>query len=617
MSWNPLIVKNITLCGPSKPKALLEFTSGTNVICGASDTGKSFIVELADFLLGNSSPLRDIPERIGYDRTRMCIETSDKFIFTLERSIEGGDYRCLEGLVTNIDPPQKGTILHAKHVHDRDDNLSGWLLSKIGLRGCRIRQKKTGDTRSLSFRDLARLIIIQENEIIKSGSPFWDGQYISQTAQYSVLKLLLTGVDDSALIPDVKVISMRNDTSAKVELIDQWINDLKTEIEHNGAGREEAGDQLLRLHDAIEVQHQYLQVMRESMESALLQRRELLEARDKLVARSDEIEDYMARFVLLMEHYKIDIERLSAIEESGSLFTHLDRVPCPLCGAMPDDQHLDQTCEGNITIVIEAARAEIQKIRKLSLELQETINDLKVEQNELHSKIKDIESKYRDIDCTIRDTISPRVGSNQAIFSDLVEKSGEIKRHLDLFSRLDRLENQKTDLIGETLPEEVAKDATYTDLSETVLDAFSKKVEELLTVWHFPGSNRVYFDKSAKDLVIDGKPRGSRGKGLRAITHAACSIALLEYCKEHNLPHPGFVILDSPLLAYWAPEGREDDLKGTDLKDRFYQYLASEHKDDQIIIIENEHPQQSLQGIAVTIFTKNPHQGRYGFFPIS
>jgi hypothetical protein len=148
-----------------------------------------------------------------------------------------------------------------------------------------------------------------------------------------------------------------------------------------------------------------------------------------------------------------------------------------------------------------------------------------------------------------------------------------------------------------------------------VAHQFSLKVEQILKAWNFPGECRVHYDKDASDFVIDGKPRGSRGKGLRAITHAAISIALLEYCQEHELPHPGFLLLDSPLLAYFKPEGDEDTaLQGTDLKERFYRYLKSHHGDEsQVIIIENQHPPDSeLAGLNLTVFTRNPTEGRFG-----
>ena len=95
------------------------------------------------------------------------------------------------------------------------------------------------------------------------------------------------------------------------------------------------------------------------------------------------------------------------------------------------------------------------------------------------------------------------------------------------------------------------------------------------------------------------------------------NIGLLEFCLEHDLPHPGFVVLDSPLLAYWKPEGEQDDLRGTDLKEKFYQYLLGLSSDAQVLIVENEHPPDFVEARwNVVAFTKNPDQARYGFFPV-
>lgn len=80
-------------------------------------------------------------------------------------------------------------------------------------------------------------------------------------------------------------------------------------------------------------------------------------------------------------------------------------------------------------------------------------------------------------------------------------------------------------------------------------DAFAQSVESILADWHFPEAGRVHFDPNTRDLVIAGKPRGARGKGLRAITHAAFTLGLLAHCRASRTPHPGFVILDSPLLS--------------------------------------------------------------------
>lgn len=615
MTQSPLRLKKLDLIGTNKPAASIKFDSGLNVICGASDTGKSFIVESLDFLLGGKGPLRDIPERIGYDRARLAIETVDEQIFTFERSVEGGEYKCHEGYLGEEEIELDGIKIKSKHVHGQEDNLSGWLLSRTGLLGKRVRKNRQGVTKSLSFRDLARLVIVQEEEIIKRGSPFLTGQHTGKTSEFSALKLLLTGVDDSALVAEAESAKESDNIEAKVELIDQWLNDLQLELADIGLERNEAEEQLKRLDKSINTERERLEQMQANLGQFTNTRRELFTEREKIKNRINEIHELLDRFGLLRSHYKIDIERLTAIQESGSLFVHQEKTYCPLCGAAPEDQHIDESCEGDVEIVVQAAGVEIEKIIRLSRELDQTVKDLRIETAELNDQLVGVEEKYNTVDNAIRESISPDLGAARTVFSELVDRRGEARKIFDLFDRIQHLERQKDELIEEHDTSE-SSEPSRTDLSKTVLDGLAKQIEKLLKDWHFPNADRVYFDEKTVDFVIDGKPRGSRGKGLRAITHAAVTIGLMEYCKKKKLPHPGFVVLDSPLLSYWGPEGKEDSLEGTDLKDRFYEYLTKEHSDSQIIIIENEHPSEKLlDRIAFTDFTKNPQLGRYGFFP--
>jgi hypothetical protein len=120
------------------------------------------------------------------------------------------------------------------------------------------------------------------------------------------------------------------------------------------------------------------------------------------------------------------------------------------------------------------------------------------------------------------------------------------------------------------------------------------------------------FDTTAEDIVLSGKARSDNGKGYRAITYAAFMIALLQETERKELPHPGFVILDSPLVTYREPE----EHIGEGVKFAFYRNLAAILKDAQVIILENEEPPEELKTtISFTGFTKNRTVGRYGLFP--
>jgi DNA repair ATPase RecN len=54
----PLTIRHLCFTGPDRETASVTFGHGLNVIYGASETGKSFIVEALDFMLGASAELR-------------------------------------------------------------------------------------------------------------------------------------------------------------------------------------------------------------------------------------------------------------------------------------------------------------------------------------------------------------------------------------------------------------------------------------------------------------------------------------------------------------------------------------------------------------------------------
>ncbi|MEU7633802.1 hypothetical protein AB0C34_28135 [Nocardia sp. NPDC049220] len=158
---------------------------------------------------------------------------------------------------------------------------------------------------------------------------------------------------------------------------------------------------------------------------------------------------------------------------------------------------------------------------------------------------------------------------------------------------------------------------------------FSAALAERLAAWRFPDPEGVRYDLSEQDVVSDDQLRLAHGKGVRAIQHAAFTVALGQYCFERDLPHPGFVILDSPLVTYRPPDGGHDpatvapfgnasgaeDEVSDNIVRAFYEDLQR-HCTGQVIIFENTDPPDGLDDQTVDIrFTKNAQGGRYGFFP--
>ncbi|TIS75912.1 MAG: hypothetical protein E5W94_19645 [Mesorhizobium sp.] len=161
-------------------------------------------------------------------------------------------------------------------------------------------------------------------------------------------------------------------------------------------------------------------------------------------------------------------------------------------------------------------------------------------------------------------------------------------------------------------------------VDSTIAYTFGEVVREVLTAWKFPQADRAQFDIETNDVTIGGKPRSANGKGVRAILHAAFNVAVLLFCRRRDLPHPGFLVLDTPLLTYREPmkskhgelSADEEELKKTSLATHFYEHLAGLKDLAQIIIIENSDPPNGIRPLAkIETFTGVDGEGRYGLFP--
>lgn len=611
-----LRLRRLAFFGPNKPAASVEFGPGLNVLYGASNTGKSFVVEAIDFMLGGKPPLREIPERVGYDRILLGLETLAGDLFTILRSADGGSFRLYDGLYEA--PPGdevEARVLSELHSDRNDNNLSSFLLGHCGLAGKRVRRNKSGETNSLSFRNIARLLIVTETEITQQRSPLSDGNVVSDTANLSTFKLLLTGTDDSALVVAARNEPEELSREAQLHLLDQLLDDYRDRLKELTKSPTELEEQLAKIEDSLRRHTDQLNATEAEFQQAAGRRRELRKKLEESRDRRSEVDALLERFTLLDRHYASDIERLRAIEEGGTLFSVLGSSHCPLCGAEPAHHRANADCGGNIDAVVEAARKEISKIEVLRAELAVTVRDLRREGASFDRRMPAVVQELEVIADAVDGLISPKLSKLRASYSEFADKRGEVREALALYVTVQDIERRKTDV---EKSEDASKPGAIAngDIPAASAEKFALTVDAILADWHFPEEGRVIFDSKTRDLVIGGKPRSAFGKGLRAITHAAFTLGLLSYCRTNKTPHPGFVILDSPLLAYREPEGKEDDLRGTDLQEQFYGFLKTVPEDRQVIVVENTDPPEGIKSLEqVQMFSKNPHSGRYGLFP--
>lgn len=335
---------HLTFTGDNKEPASIDFSPSVTVIHGPSDTGKSFIVDAIDFVLG-AGELKEIPERKGYTRVLLGMELPNGERITLARSVDGGKVYLYQSCIRDASSIAPDQELAPKHDTKKTDNISRFLLGQIGLDGKKVRKSKHNVTNTLSFRDLIRLCLIDEIKIQSKDKPGFSGQSIHETKEASVIKLILTGEDDSDLIAVPTPQQKRLLREAQQEIVQRMLREIELQLQ-DVAEPKNLSEQLDRLNAEIDVRNAKLEPLLEERNEFLAIYKQRQTENDFRSMEKSEAETLRSRFTILEKQYESDLARLEMIEETGNLLGYFQQGICVFCGAEPSKQHLDPECGG-------------------------------------------------------------------------------------------------------------------------------------------------------------------------------------------------------------------------------------------------------------------------------
>lgn len=607
---NRIVLVHLTMVGPSVAPATVDFGPKATIIRGPSDTGKSLIAEAIDFMLGRAK-IKEVPELNGYTLGLLGVTLPDRSVITLSRPLNGGRFGLLQGDVRTYPDNAPADTLAIKHSDENDENISAFLLRQIGLQGRRVRKNARNTTVGLSFRNVARLCVIDETAMQSPVPPALSGRDTNRTAEISTFRIVLQDDDDSDLVELQSRADQRKIVNAKSEVLDELLMQLEQRV------RDSPGLNMLRQ------QHQRLLTdlaNRSTTAGNLMGQRailmEQLETAERLtLAARRKFNNGVTvreRFNLLLDQYDSDLSRLNMVAEAGSLLGYFQPGQCVFCGADPSDQHFNHDVATDTTSFGTAVTAEYSRTEVMRADLIATIEALQSDLAELEVKI----DAYSQQDVRVRldlRTIDDALGPEQESLQEIIGLKSELETGIEVFEQIERINELKSAVAAESQAEQTSAIA---DLNTSALRELSSKIADRLTKWGFPGGSTVRYDREAQDLIADGQLRSAHGKGVRAILHAAFSIGLADYCFANGRPHPGFVVLDSPLVTYRPPRAGEDqDAVELDARvgSAFYADLAGSF-DGQVVIMENVDPPANLNTATQDIeFTRNPTLGRFGF----
>jgi hypothetical protein len=591
------------------------FAPGLNVIYGASDTGKTYILDAIEWCLGRSKLVKTVREADGYTRAVLSVRTRSSGDWTVRRALAGGDVEIFQGRAVNGDVSALGVARVANPTKDSRDrpSLSTFLLEQSGLEGRKLRINEKGKTDRLTFSVLRKLLIIDEERIIKTSSPFSTEQYTEKTKYRSLMRLLLTGQDDSALVHvDDASTAARN--AGRAQAFDDLIASTEGDVTALGVD-------LTTLDQVLDASDREEDALREQLSAAssgveqleTLRREKWLEA-EKERSRSLQLAELLTRFSLLQEQYASDAGRLEATLEAARALDVIPEEPCVLCGLTGGSP----THEGHASAseIVEACRQELTKLAALGSDLASTITALGAERDAHRVAAAAAAVTHHELQEEITSRLRPAHDQTRSRLEHLLSHRAALEKAALLRDQLSRLRQQRSNAT-EPQGERTEREEFRSHPPPHILDGLALSIQTLLSAWGFPEAARVSFNTETDDVIIGGKDRASFGKGFRAVAHAACTIGLMLYVVKERKPHPGFVVLDSPLNPYEGPIADGEEAVSNDLKRLFLQTLSTALGQTQMVLLENDLPvPEGVTGVNIIEFTKTG-DGRYGFFPMT
>ncbi|MEZ9747805.1 AAA family ATPase [Vibrio splendidus] len=589
------LINKLLFPSDAYPEAKIDFECKDHLVFGPTDTGKTYIVEAVKFILGGKAEnIRDIGYSERYDQIALQVTLKGE-PYTIFRELSGIKHYIYPGHVGTR--PKSGRIKGSvndfilKSIHASDYEI----LIKSGVLG------------GLTTGDLRRVSLFSESDTLSLES-FEGSDSNTRVRNRASLSVFLTGKDDKDL-ELVLSTDKRNEAKGRASFIEEQMSELKENLPERVFSMD-LNEEISKLEEQIES----LNNIEEEINIQLMDNREKYfecqndyDLKYKYLSHSMECKN---NFKILQDKFKNDIDRLITLSTFSDISKHFQRSSCPVC------ENYIENDDSALSISL-AANVESDKIKYHLIQIDMSINDINEEIARKNSELDDISreinrlnGEYESVSKRSEASVKDRLMEIYDLRTDLIQWSRDKEQYLRLDSKLvDNKEKSKQK------KQEVNRDLN----SEEIV----RRVSWLLNKWGVPDINIIGFNKEVVDITINGRERKSYGKGKRGIFLSAYVLALMEIAIQKRTPHLGFVVIDSPVVTYKDPKHsknatKDDELLDLTVKDRFYTWLFERDGAGQIIVLENEEPQDkwALCG-KHTEFTGKENLGRRGLFPLN
>lgn len=582
-------IKKLWFTGPGIEESAVEFINGLNIIHGANDTGKSWILDSFDFMCGLDHDKFVIDESTGCDTVHLEVETPHGSV-NMERKLGSTKIQ-----VDSTDPQIES---HQYTAGKSKYWINSVWMTILGIdEDVKVIKNENAGRQSLTLRSFLNLMCVPLENINRRQSVFYtSGGPFSKTAMKSTLLYFLNEEEFKEYKEKTgkkqKNAEKKIRTLVKNESL-EYLSELKLEVKREILSPEQ-------VREKIAVLMQQINDAQSRMSEATEQRRKLSE---EIVAMNEEMKSASLmkhRYQILRGQYHSDIKRITFIIDGEQKLKDLkEPEKCPFCGA-------DMTPQQSVSYA-EAAQAELQRILPQLNDVMDAEKDIDREISEYQKRIAECQEESLRLANLINQDLQPAIIELQQQI-DTLQESVDSTSQQDVIERIEKY--LTTPKKAEDAEDDQAAFKAQDNFTAEFVSDFNDLLNNILKEVQFDKFSNCYFDFESEDfdIVVNGKKKQKYGGGYKAFLNAVVAIALHQYLSEKGKHGLGVLLMDSPILS--LKEGGSDT--SAVMRKGLFEYLAKHQDFGQVIIAENQIPDIDYAGARLERFTHKEDEGRYG-----
>ena len=600
-------ISHITVAGhPTRQDSRIDLTNSLNIVCGPSNTGKSWVLQSIDYMFGAAAKDFAIDAQSGYTEVRMGVRTPFGQL-TLTRPI-GQGHTVVDVTSTDMRIPSGQYRLNK--------TKNGALLNSLWLRlvgfenadELKVIRNQNYDVQDLTWRTVSHAFYAVEDNITKKASILLPEQNTAHTSSKCTLAAFITDKNYAACARDENNETKKLRNNAIIDYLTPKPDELRQRISTLEATLEtDNPDKAQRAINELSTQVTHI--------NALIE--DAIHEGEQVAFRLQEIREQLAessalrhRYEELASSYQAKIDRFDFVHE-GHVLTSAIPTPesCPICEqALPADK---------APAFAEPDPRERQNLLTRLDGLRQTIAQMETEHAPLLAEAQELAYHSRRLTEHIENQLRPRLhalASSIAANNAVVAMRTELE---ELRERTNAIKQEIADRQAKTFPKGNFK--ATSEFPETFWETMSEGLLDTLGACAFPRLERAMFSRELFDAVVNGKTKGKQGKGYRSFVNTAVLLTLREYLASDAAAHsPGILMIDTPLLGLDDPQLDPELQEAREtIPIALYDFLAERQNLGQMIIVDNIKYMPDITKLQsrcnLIDFTKQEGHGRYGF----